>query len=213
MRQALCRSGRCCRVTSTNSSLHTRLVAQHQQRTLAGFPGVDGQYTEGSKASSSNISVDLNKNSKLRTILISVDVLTGANEVLDKKSVVDVAKKTAAAAHASLLASESEGKTVKINTYDTSNEVEGVTDLKAKYMDKMKNKLNGRNLPSADDTSLCKGGGGSARRGDSEFLSVGRAASAHVDAEKAKKQGAWMLVNGMGALLEYCSHRTMQIGM
>ena len=80
-------------------------------------------------------------------------------------------------------------------------------------MDKLKSKLNGRNLPAKEDASGTSGGGSGARRGDSEILSVGRAASARVEAEKAKKQGAWMLVTGMGSLLEYCSHRTMQIGM
>ena len=192
-------------LSSTLLSRHVRLIP----RGLAGFPGVDGQYQDSSKQNSSNLSIDLNKNSKLRAILISIDVLTGANELLDKKSHISATKEVRDAAHDASVANNS----VKKNTYDISKEVKGVTDNTAKYMDKLKSKLNGRNLPAKEDASGSGGGGSGARRGDSEFLSVGRAASAHVEAEKAKKKGAWMLVTGMGALLEYCSHRTMQIGM
>ena len=173
-------------------------------RRLAGFPGVDGQYSVTSKESRQSLSVDLNKNSKLRAILISIDVLTGSNNTIDKAAVQ--------AARSRVTTSEgtsSEGKcggSVKTK----KREIKGATDLKSKYMDKLKSKLLQHGTPQAAGKSADLSYVG--RKGDSALLVAAQRATARETAAKSKQRGAWLLLEGMGALLDYCQHRTMVIG-
>jgi hypothetical protein len=160
-------------------------------RGFAGFPGVDGQYSQSQSSLSENLAFDLNKNSKLHAIVVSIDVLTGSNSSLVKPSV-----------NLSETATDSSAPSVQV--YDRSKEVEGVSDVTTKYMKKLHSKLPG----GAQSLGNMKA---TASKGDGDMFKVGRALS---DAEEAKKKsgGGWMLVPGMGALLDYCAHRTMRIG-
>lgn len=170
-------------------------------RRLAGFPGVDGQYSVTSKESRQSLSVNLNKNSKLRAILISIDVLTGSNNTVDKAA--------AQTARSRVTTSEEIESGGSVKTKTKNRVIEGVTDVKAKYMDKLKHKLQ-QGTPHAAgksaDQSFVR------RRGDSALLEVAQQVTAREAADKKKHRGAWMLLEGMGALLDYCQHRTMIIG-
>ena len=172
----------------------------NSKRCFAGFPGVDGQYQQTSKENRSNISVDLNKNSKLRAIFISVDVLTGSDTILDRN-----AKSQEESANAAILNEDLDAiKKEKEKRHNKTIQIEGITDVSAKYMSKLKSKLQGR-TPGAAREAMANSGS----RGDSGLLMAGRMQ----EAEKSKAvAGGWMLVSGMGALLDYCSHRTMQVG-
>jgi hypothetical protein len=161
-------------------------------RGFAGFPGVDGQYSQTQSSLADNLAFDLNKNSKLHAIVISIDVLTGSNTFKVKPSANSY--ETAAA----------DSSVTSAQVYDRSKEVEGVSDVTTKYMKKLHNKLPGgvQSLGNMKAT---------ASKGDGDMFKVGRALS---DADEAKKKsaGVWMLEKNMGALLDYCAHRTMRLG-
>jgi hypothetical protein len=150
-------------------------------------------YSQSQSSLSENLAFDLNKNSKLHAIVLSIDVLTGSNASLVKPSGVSSAT----------VAADSSSPSAQV--YDRSKEVEGVSDVTAKYMKKLHNKLPG------GASSLGNMKATAASKGDGDMFKAGRALSDADDAKK-KSAGAWMLVPGMGSLLDYCAHRTMRIG-
>ena len=166
-------------------------------RGFASFPGVDGQYSRSGDSEAENLSLDLNKNSLLHAMVLSVDVLTGSDIVMVKKVEESFDINTRAAA-----------VVPQHQIYDRSKEIEGVTDIKTKYMKKLASKLPGQSL---DQIHSAKGNPKGSAKGDGEMFRVGQALSKS-DEAKAKAALAWMLVPGMGALLDYCHHRTMKIG-
>ena len=149
-------------------------------------------YSQTQSSLSENLAFDLNKNSKLHAIVLSIDVLTGSNASLVKPSGNSSATVTV------------DSSSPSVQVYDRSKEVEGVSDVTAKYMKKLHNKLPG----GASSLGNMKA---SASKGDGDMFKAGRALS-DADDVKKKSAGAWMLVPGMGSLLDYCAHRTMRIG-
>jgi len=156
---------------------------------------VDGMFSETQESLSQSFAQDLSKFSKLRAIVLSVDVLTGgANSVVKPKAQT--------AAISSNIA-DPETPPVQHAKYDTSKEIEGVSDVKTKYWRKLQDKLNG------GEHSM---GAGGQSRGDAGILQVGRQIASAEDRSKAMAASAWMFAPGMGALLDYCHHRTLQVG-
>lgn len=166
------------------------------RRGFAGFPGVDGMFSETQESQSQSFAQDLNKNSKLRAIILSVDVLTGGSNSMVVKN------KPVQAAPSGKTSTDPATPPVHVK-YDQSREIQGISDVKTKYMRKLQDKLQGGER-----------GMGAERlsRGDAAILHAGRQIASADDKSKAISAGAWMLAPGMGALLDYCHHRTLQIG-
>ncbi len=183
---------------ATGSKLNSSFASRHSKklylRKLSGFPGVDGQYPESQAEASKAFAQDLNKNSKLRAILLSVDVLIGGTELVPKVKVI--------AEHVD--SNPGTGAVKVAPTYDKSKEIQGVTDVKTKYMQKLNKKMQGG--------ERVLGMGVNPDRGDAAILKVGRKIAHEDDAARANSGGAWMLASGMGGLLDYCQHRTLHIG-
>jgi hypothetical protein len=181
-----------CRLSASRS-----LRSLTHRRGFAGFPGVDGMFSETQESLTQSFAQDLNKNSKLRAIVISVDVLTGGANSIQQKGTPTVPIKDGKSA-------DPEAPQVHAK-YDLSKEIQGVSDVKTKYMRKLQDKLQG------GERSMGAGAGGQTR-GDASILQAGRQIAKVDDQSKAKAAGAWMFAPGMGALLDYCHHRTLQIG-
>ena len=164
-------------------------------RGFAGFPGVDGMYSETQESLAQSFAQNLNKNSKLRAIVFSVDVLTGGADSM-------VVKTQPVRADPSSENTDSATRPVHVR-YDQSKEIEGISDVKTKYMRKLQEKLQG------GERSI---GAEGPSRGDAAILRAGRQIADADDKSKALSAGAWMLAPGMGALLDYCFHRTLEIG-
>ena len=152
-------------------------------------------YSETQESQSQSFAQDLNKNSKLRAIVLSVDVLTGgANSMVGKTQSIQAVPSSV----------NTDPATSPVHVkYDQSKEIQGISDVKTKYMRKLQNKLQG------GERSM---GAEGPSRGDAAILHAGRQIASADDKAKAKSAGAWMLAPGMGALLDYCYHRTLQIG-
>jgi hypothetical protein len=153
-------------------------------------------FSETQESQSQSFAQDLNKNSKLRAIVFSVDVLTGGSN----------SKVTKAQLAQAVPSNESTDPATTPQThvkYDQSKEIRGISDVKTKYMRKLQDKLQGGERSIRAEGSS---------RGDAAMLSVGRRVAEESDKSKAMSAGAWMLAPGMGALLDYCRHRTLQIG-
>ena len=193
------------------------------KRYLSGFPAVDGMYSVTQKSSKQNLAYDLNKNSKLRAIFITVDVLCGSIDKVDaklKSSRIMGNEFGSNKSSSSTSTSSSSNKSTSSanNVYDQSKEIEGVHNITSKYLKKLSQKLGGRSLESNESEARGRGGGSNSNsysknttsnKGDGNLLHVGRKLMSSSDENKV---GGWMLESGMGDLLQYCLHRTIKIG-
>lgn len=143
---------------------------------------------------SSSSLADLTKNSKLRAVVISLEVLIGTDELSTFKTNLAERRRK------DMLEAE------RPREYDTSKEIEGVTTVQTKYMNKIKAKLGKR-----DARPIARG------KGDATLLQVGKEMEKAVALEKQdySKGGssvAWLLQLGMGNLLDYLTSRSVSIG-
>lgn len=134
----------------------------------------------------------LTKNSKLRAVVISLEVLIGTEDLSSfKANLVEKQRKATLYAEAP--------------KYDTSKEIEGVSTVQTKYMDKIKAKLGKRSVKHVART-----------KGDASLLLVGKEMEKAISLEKLDSNGgssvAWLLQLGMGNLLDYLISRSVSIG-
>lgn len=158
--------------------------------------GLAGRLCEAMKREMSSISANeaLTKNSKLRAVVISLEVLIGTDELKEfKANLAERRRKDTLEAE-------------RPREYDTSKEIQGVTTVQTKYMNKIKAKLGKR-----DAKPIARG------KGDSALLQVGREMikTVALENEENTKGGssvAWLLQLGMGNLLDYLTSRSVSIG-
>ncbi len=137
----------------------------------------------------------LTKNSNLRAVVISLEVLIGTDELgTFKDNLAERRRKD-------LLEAEAPRE------YDTSKEIYGVSTVQTKYMNKIKAKLGKRSAKS-----VARG------KGDSALLQVGKEMEKAIALERRDDQNkggssvAWLLQLGMGNLLDYLVSRSVDIG-
>ena len=139
----------------------------------------------------------LSSNSKLQGLVISLEVLIGTEEREVFKAALEKRRMDA-----------KEAKKAP-RMFDLSKEIENVTTVQTKYMQKIKEKLG-----KADAKPFARG------KGDAALLQVGKdmekRIAVQVEERKDTKQGAsaaWLLQLGMGNLLDYFVSRSVSIGM
>ena len=184
-------------------SFKHRVAGYTPKRSIGGsYPGVDGCFSE-SAGNKKNLTVDLLKNSKLRAVIFSIDVLTGSDHSIDKQERQIADGSVAPAVETSV---------IEQKVYDTSKEIEGVTGVQSKYMKAISAKLGGRSIQGIGSNS--DSGMGVKKATDGELLGVGKKLAAEKAKENEGEQAAssWMLAPGMGNLLDYCYYRTMHLG-
>ena len=135
----------------------------------------------------------LTKNSNLRAVVISLEVLIGTDELgTFKDNLAERRRKD-------LLEAEAPRE------YDTSKEIYGVSTVQTKYMNKIKARLGKRSAKS-----VARG------KGDSALLQVGKEMEKAIALERQSNKGgssvAWLLQLGMGNLLDYLVSRSVDIG-
>jgi len=135
-------------------------------------------------------SYSLNKNLKLRGIIFTLEVLVGSSTTVISAPAPSPSVPT----------------TKPSVVYDTSREIEGISTVQSKYMSKISSKLGGTN-PLV--------GSAQAPRGDGDLHSAGKALlkqeSQRSGKKSASESGRWVLSQGMGAIVDYASSRTMNV--
>jgi hypothetical protein len=158
----------------------------------------------------------LNKNSRLKACIWSIEVITGTTESSELKRRRSTRSKSTSV-------TESVSK-----EYDTSKEIDGLSTNQTKYMDKIRRKLSaGSSAPLEHEamlsTSTSKGGilnrlNYAKKQGDAAILASGIQMTKNVDRsheDSQSKKGAassWLLAEGMGALLDYITSRSIKNG-
>lgn len=134
----------------------------------------------------------LSKNLKLRGVIFSLEVLVGAN-----KSVATGPRDATTATPVSSGGAH--------NTYDTSREIQGISTVVTKYGDKLRQRLGGASLESVSGSGQAaqdRRAGGDAKR---------LMASKKAVQQQEEGGGRWLLVEGMGNILDYTSFRTIPL--
>lgn len=172
-------------------------------------------------ASSIENSQHLNKNSRLKACIWSIEVITGTTESSELKRRRSTRSKSG---------SSTEPTTPPpIREYDTSAEIGGLSTNQTKYMDKIRRKLSaGSSAPLENEAMLSnmstsKGGiynrmNYAKKQGDAAILASGLKMTKDVNRDNEDNQSktgaasSWLLAEGMGALLDYISSRSIKNG-
>lgn len=133
----------------------------------------------------------LSKNLKLRGVVFSLEVLVGANTSVVSSGI----SREVAATPTSISAPN--------NTYDTSREIQGISTVVSKYGDKLRKRLGGAPHNSSGQSAQDRRATG----GDAQLLKAAKKAAQ----QQEEGGGRWLLVEGMGNILDYTSLRTIPL--
>ena len=142
-------------------------------------------------SNNSNNLINVNKNLKIKCIIFDIFVLCGNENEYNERRKIEIEKEY------------SDKQTIPIPTpvYDLSKEIENVSTIQTKYMNKIRKRIGDKSI--VDATSPIK-------ETDAKLLNIAKTIPTP---NETKKPLRWLLQVGMGDVLDYSSFRSINVAV
>jgi len=132
--------------------------------------------------------INVNRNLKVKCVIFDVEVLTGNDDDINSRKKKEIEDKYAATP-------------ITSPVYDQSNEIQNVSTIQTKYMNKIRKRIGDKSI--VDATSSIK---------ETDATMLNRAKSIPMSSEN-KNPSRWLLQVGFGDILDYTSFRSINVAV